>query len=407
MASIIYRLGTALALSLSLTVPALAEQPSWAAGIAAGLSGAGGQRDTAADTTPQRARDLGVPFSGTQGMMNAITDVAGVTVGHVTVIEGDGEHAARTGVTAILPLGSGTDTPVPAASAVLNGNGDMTGTQWLAESGFLEGPVVLTNTHSVGTVRDAVIAWGQKKFPDTATYSLPVVAETWDGFLNDINGFHIKPQHVFDAIDGATGGPVAEGAVGGGTGMMAYRFKAGIGTASRLVGGIGGPHMVGVLVQANYGKRERLIIAGVPVGRQITDLMPSRGNTQQREGSIVVVVATDAPLLPSQLGRLARRVPLALGRLGAIGANSSGDLFIAFSTAVPKKAPDGTLAWSAVPNDAMDPLFDAVINATEEAIVNALVAADDMVGVNGHTVYALPEKRLKAALRRAGRMTPY
>ncbi len=350
-----------------------------------------------------RARDAGVPFAGTTGPLNAITDVPGVRVGHATVIRGNGPHAARTGVTAVLPLGPDTDIPVPAGTAVLNGNGDMTGTQWLNESGFLEGPIILTNTHSVGVARDAVIAWGQRRFADTETYSLPVVAETWDGFLNDINGFHIKPKHVEAAINGARTGPVAEGNVGGGTGMVAYRFKGGIGTSSRFIGGVGGPYTVGVLVQANYGRRAQLTIAGVPVGREITDLMPELGPKQRREGSIIAVVATDAPLLPHQLTRLARRVPLALGRLGSVATNSSGDLFIAFSTAVPKTNTDGTLNWRAVPNDQMDPLFTAVVDATEEAIVNALLAADDMTGVNGHHVYALPTYRLQQILRQYGR----
>ncbi|MBI5137980.1 MAG: P1 family peptidase [Nitrospirae bacterium] len=360
-----------------------------------------------APAAAERARELGIPFAGTPGPLNAITDVPGVRVGHATLIHGQGGDAARTGVTAILPLGPDSDTPVPAAGAVLNGNGDMTGTQWLAESGFLEGPVVLTNTHSVGVARDAVVAWGQRHFPGTGAYSLPVVAETWDGYLNAINAFHVRPEHVWQALDSASGGPPAEGSVGGGTGMMAYRFKAGIGTSSRLVAGPGCPCTVGVLVQANYGQRDQLVIAGVAVGREIPDLMPTRGQeaqTDRRDGSIVAVIATDAPLLPHQLGRLARRVPIAIGRLGGIGANSSGDLFVAFSTRVPQAWAGGTQAWSTLPNDALDPLFSAVADATEEAIVNALVAADDMTGVDGNTVYALPERRLLAALRKWGRV---
>ncbi|MDH5525720.1 MAG: P1 family peptidase [Nitrospirota bacterium] len=347
---------------------------------------------------PERARDMGIIFEGKTGRYNAITDVNGVTVGHATVVSADtGPNAARTGVTVVFPGGSGTDERYPAATHVLNGNGEMTGTVWVAESGFLEGPVVLTNTHSVGTAHQALIAWGQRRFPGTEAYSLPVVAETWDGFLNDINGFHVTSAHVEAAIQAAASGPVAEGNVGGGTGMVAYRFKGGIGTASRVTDGTG--YTVGVLVQANYGRREDLIISGVPVGRMITDRMPARGiDRQRREGSIVAVVATDSPLLPHQLQRLARRVPLALGKLGSVATNSSGDLFVAFSTALPdlKK---GVERWRAVPNDALDPLFTAVIQATEEAVLNAMIAAKTMTGRDGNTVYALPHERLRKLLK--------
>ena len=356
---------------------------------------------------PPRARDLGVPFEGVPGTLNAITDVPGILVGHTSVVsDGNGKRAARTGVSVVLPRGRDSDRPVPAAVFALNGNGEMTGTSWVRESGFLEGPVVLTNTHSVGTAHQAVIAWGQRRFPGTETYSLPVIAETWDGFLNDINGFHLRSEHVEAALDGARDGPVAEGNVGGGTGMVAYRFKGGIGTASRRVTAADAPFSVGVLVQANYGRREQLTIAGVPVGREITDLMPEWGRKKGREGSIVVVVATDAPLLPHQLGRLARRVPLALGRLGSLATNSSGDLFIAFSTRVPEGGEGQVATWNALPNDAMDPLFAGVVQATEEAVVNALVAARTMTGNGGNTVHALPPERLREVLRRYNRLLP-
>jgi len=285
----------------------------------------------------KRARDVGVPFDGTPGDLNAITDVPGVEVGQTTLIEGDGKLVVgkgpvRTGVTAVLPLGkTGANTPVPAAMFSFNGNGEMTGSEWVEESGFLEGPVLLTNTHSVGVVRDAVIAWGQKRYPDTDYYSLPVVAETWDGELNDINGFHVTKEDVFAALENATGGPVTEGNVGGGTGNRAFGFKAGIGTASRLVSMNNDHFCVGVLVQANFASRENLIIAGVPVGKEITDLMPEIHRNQEREGSILVVVATNAPLFPSQLKRLAKRAALALAErvvLAPIRQETYSSLFL-------------------------------------------------------------------------------
>src|SRR5687768_12918063 len=283
-----------------------------------------------------RARDLGVPFEGVPGSLNAITDVAGVEVGVVTLIEGDGalvvgKGPVRTGVTAILPRGKRSNDPVMAGWFSMNGNGEMTGTTWIRESGFLEGPVMITNTHSVGTVRDASIAWSVKNGLTHQPWSLPVVAETWDGALSDINGFHVKPEHVFQALDGAKTGPVAEGSVGGGTGMICYQFKCGTGTASRRVGAQPGGYTVGVLVQANHGSRSELRIAGVPVGAELS-MRPAGGGEPPEMGSIIIVVATDAPLLPHQLERLARRATMGLARTGATSGNGSGDIFLAFST---------------------------------------------------------------------------
>jgi D-aminopeptidase len=357
----------------------------------------------------KRARDLGVPFDGISGQLNAITDVPGVEVGQTTLIEGEGKLVVgkgpvRTGVTAILPLGkSGANTPVPAAMFSFNGNGEMTGSEWVEESGFLEGPVLLTNTHSVGVVRDAVIEWGQKRYPDTEYYSLPVVAETWDGELNDINGFHVKKEDVFAALDTATSGQVAEGNVGGGTGNRAFDFKAGIGTASRLVSVNDDRFCVGVLVQANFASRENLIIAGVPVGKEITDLKPEIHRDPEREGSILVVVATNAPLFPTQLKRLAKRAALGIGRTGGVSTDSSGDLFIAFTTAAPTQ--EGShQRWSTVKNPDLSPLLGAVVQATEEAIVNALVAAKTMHGINDNVMYALPHDRLREVLKKYNRL---
>jgi len=356
-----------------------------------------------------RARDLGVPFDGIPGPLNAITDVAGVEVGHTTLISGEGRlqvgsGPVRTGVTAVLPRGRASSDPVFAAWFSLNGNGEMTGTTWVEESGFLEGPVMITNTHSVGVVRDAVVAWRVKKGqPADSEYwwSLPVVAETWDGYLNDINGFHVKPEHVFRALDAARSGPVPEGNVGGGTGMVCHEFKGGIGTASRKLSAKDGGHTVGVLVQCNYGLRDQLRIAGVPVGREVRDHMVY----SQENGSIIVVVATDAPLLPHQLKRLARRVSLGLARNGSVSGNGSGDIFIAFSTANPGAAQaTGPRSLSMVPNDQMGGLFSATVEATEEAVVNALVAAHTMTGADSHTVIALPHDRLRDALKKYNRL---
>lgn len=353
-----------------------------------------------------RARDIGIPFAGTPGPLNAITDVVGVTVGHTTLISGDGKlevgtGPVRTGVTAIHPRGKTYD-PVFAGWYALNGNGEMTGTTWVEESGFLEGPVVITNTHSVGVARDATIEWqyANNLFdplpndPDVF-WSLPVVAETYDGDLNDINGFHVTKEHVIDALESAKSGPVDEGNVGGGTGMICHAFKGGIGTASRRLNIAGREYTVGILVQANYGSRETLTIAGVPLGDELSDLMPVFRPTDRSTGSIIVVVATDAPLLPHQLKRLARRVPIGISKVGGYASNGSGDIFIAFSTANPGVAArEGIMVTEMLPNDAMSPLFLATAQATEEAIVNALVAAETMVGINGNTVYALPHDRL-------------
>jgi L-aminopeptidase/D-esterase-like protein len=316
----------------------------------------------------------------------------------------------RTGVTAVLPRGKTSDDDVMAAWFTLNGNGEMTGTTWVEESGFLGSPILITNTHSVGVVRDAVIEWNVGRGGTGAysgDFSLPVVAETWDGFLNDIDGFHVTKTHVFQALDGARGGPVAEGSVGGGTGMMCHGFKGGIGTASRVLRTEDGSFTIGVLVQANYGSRDLLTIAGVPVGREISDLRPVSTPQPPDEdaGSIIVVVATDAPLLPHQLKRLARRVPLGIGIVGGRGGNTSGDIFIVFSTANPEGAKTSdTASLTMLPNERITPLFNATTQATEEAIVNALVAAKTMTGVNGHIVYGLPHDRLQAILRKYNRL---
>jgi D-aminopeptidase len=357
----------------------------------------------------KRARDLGIPFDGTPGELNAITDVPGVEVGQTTLILGEGrlvvgKGPVRTGVTAVLPLGkNGANTPVPAAMFSFNGNGEMTGSEWVEESGFLEGPVLLTNTHSVGVVRDAVIAWGQERYPGTDYYSLPVVAETWDGYLNDINGFHVTKEDVFAALENAVGGPVGEGSVGGGTGNRAFDFKAGIGTASRLVSISNDHFCVGVLVQANFASRENLMIAGVPVGREITDLMPEIHRDPGREGSILVVIATNAPLFPNQLKRLAKRAALGIARTGGVSTDSSGDLFIAFTTAVPVEE-GGRQNWSTVKNADVTPLLAATVQATEEAIINSLVAAKTMHGINDNVMYALPQDRLREVLKKYNRL---
>jgi L-aminopeptidase/D-esterase-like protein len=360
------------------------------------------------------ARDLGIPFVGTPGPHNAITDVAGVKVGYSTIIEGSGrlepgQGPVRTGVTAILPRGHSFD-PVFSGWYSLNGNGEMTGTTWIEESGFLEGPITITNTHSVGVVRDAVIAWLVQRglegphFRDLY-WLLPVVAETWDGILNDINGMHVKPQHVFEALDSATSGPIAQGNVGGGTGMNLFNFKGGTGTASRRLADEDGGYTVGVLVQGNFGSRKDLTIAGVPVGQEITDLLPDTSWKREEAGSIIVVVATDAPLLPHQLKRLARRVPLGMARTGGNGANGSGDIFITFSTANPGAfSRDATTTLDMMSNDKMNPLIEATAHATEEAIINAMVAAETMTGRDDNVSFAIPHGRLKEALKKYNRL---
>jgi D-aminopeptidase len=366
---------------------------------------------TTAQTKPNkpRARDLGIPFDGTPGQFNAITDVAGVQVGQVTLISGEGKlipgkGPVRTGVTAVLPRGGDNPEQVFGAWFTLNGNGEMTGTTWVEESGFIEGPIMITNTHSVGTVRDAVIAWQMKKQGKTfQPWSLPIVAETWDGFLNDINGFHVKPEHVAQALDQAASGRVEEGNTGGGTGMVVHQFKGGTGTSSRKFELNGATYTVGVLVQANYGTRPGLTIAGVPVGREITDLMPK--HVPEDTGSIIVVIGTDAPLLPHQLKRVAKRASLGIAKNGGIGGNSSGDIFIAFSTANTGAGRETNVAnVKMLANDAINPVFLATVQATEEAIINAMVAAETMTGINGNTVYAIPHDRLKAALKKYNRL---
>ena len=378
----------------------------------------------------QRARDIGIPFDGTPGKYNAITDVAGVEVGHTTLIEGSGKlekgkGPVRTGVTAIFPAGK-KYAPVFANWHMLNGNGDMTGTHWITESGFLETPILITNTSSVGTVRDAALKWmDEHKYYDTSQglfwYSYPVVAETWDGVLNDINGFHVKPDHVWQAMEKASSGFVEEGAVGGGTGMVCLGFKGGIGTSSRVIDKNLGGYTIGVLVQSNFGVKSQLTIAGVPVGKELADTLnikiydePSaesnpdgypEKNEWSDQGSIIVVVATDAPLLPHQLKRIAQRVSLGIGKVGGIGGNGSGDIFIAFSTAnknVFSRTNETTATMFS--NDQMGALFNATIQATEEAIINALVAGTTTKGINDNTVYGLPHDAVMKILKKYNRV---
>ena len=426
------RVGLLLGLGLPLGLAAARETAAPGAATPANSSvarDAKESKDSAGKKRRPRARELGIPFEGTPGRYNAITDVPGVEVGHTTLIRGEGKAGARgvvrTGVTAVFPHGKASARPSVAAVVSLNGNGELTGSHWVNESGFLETPVVLTNTHSVGVVRDAVVAWGNQKFPSheflEEPFSLPVIGETYDGFLNDIQGQHVRTEHVFAALDGAKSGPVAEGSVGGGTGMVTSEWKGGIGTASRVVvmpaveGGAQGRFTVGVLVQANYGRRGDLRILGAPVGRELADLMPvgpkvpggvpaepskAREHGRQKDGSIIVVVATDAPLLPQQMARLARRPALGLGRLGAVSYQSSGDLFIAFGLPLPEPDGRGLLHFTALPNDQLDPLLQAAVQATEEAVVNALVAGETMAGFDGRTVYGLPTERLMSVLRK-------
>ena len=376
-----------------------------------------------------RARDLGIPFEGTPGALNAITDVTGVEVGHATIVRGSGqvvigEGPVRTGVTAVWPRGREMPDPVYAAWFSLNGDGEMTGTTWVRDSGIMEGPVMITNTLSVGVVHHAVIRWGVAMGVERGggpwLAALPVVAETWDGTLNDIRGQHVTEADALAAMEAARVGPVTEGNVGGGTGMICHRFKGGIGTSSRLAQVAGETYTVGVLVQCNYGSREPFRVAGVPVGREIADLMPLRpgaGAQQEgapldpadgpdREGSIIVVVATDAPVLSHQLERMARRVSLGIARNGSISSNGSGDIFVAFSTANREAASERAAAADArvLANGRLSPLFAATVEATEEAIINALVAAETMTGANDVTVYALPHDRLREVLRKYNRL---
>ena len=349
-----------------------------------------------------RARDLGIPFDGTPGAWNAITDVAGVEVGLSTIVEGE---SARTGVTAVLPRGKTSSDPVFAGWFSLNGNGEMTGTSWIEEGGFLEGPVFITNTHSVGTVRDAAIQWAAERDRLFQPWALPVVAETYDGFLNDINGFHVTREHVFAALDGARTGAVPEGNVGGGTAMNCYGFKCGTGTASRRLPDAAGGYTVGVLVQANHGARRLLRIAGVPVGAELAARAAGApGPDVFASKSIIIVVATDAPLLPHQLERLARRASLGLARTGSVSSNGSGDIFVAFSTANAGAASaPNTVEVSMVSNRRITAIFEATVQATEEAIVNALVAAETMTGRDGNTSDAISHDRIQEILRAHGR----
>jgi len=378
-----------------------------------------------------RENDLKLPIGGVPGPLDAITDVAGVEVGQTTLISGSGklvvgQGPVRTGVTVVHPRGKANSDPVFAAWFTLNGNGEMTGTTWVQESGYLEGPIAITNTHSVGVVRDAILQW-QVHRPGLQPWGLPVVAETFDGRLNDINGFHVKPEHVLSALDGARGGVVpAEGNVGGGTGMICHGFKGGIGTASRKLDARDGGYTVGVLVQCNCCARRELRVAGVPVGQEIADLAgciaspdqsirgprcdaptpaPARDDdSDEGQGSIIVVVATDAPLLPHQLKRIATRVSLGIGRMGGKGENSSGDIFVAFSTANAHAASDTGLAHlTMVPNGRINSLFYATTQATEEAMLNAMLQAETMTGANFVRVYALPVDRLMAAMKKYGR----
>ncbi len=366
-----------------------------------------------------RARDLDIPFDGDPGPHNAITDIEGVEVGYSTLISGDGplivgSGPIRTGVTAILPRGKQSTQPVFAGWFSLNGNGELTGTTWVEESGFLEGPVMITNTHSVGIVRDAVISWQVKNLhgPQRNAFghnfwSLPVVGETYDGLLNDINGMHIKEEHVFHALDTAASGFVEEDNVGGGTGMICYQFKGGTGTASRKLASDTGAYTLGVLAQCNFGLRRQLLVAGVPVGREIPDDLPTTTSIDTANGdtgSVIAVVATDAPLLPHQLKRLARRVSMGLARTGSVAGNSSGDIFIAFSTAN-REAAIGTVAQiESLNNNAITPLFEATVQATEEAVINALVAATTMVGHDSFRAVALPHDRLQDVLKKYNRL---
>ncbi|MDH3649220.1 MAG: P1 family peptidase [Saprospiraceae bacterium] len=365
-----------------------------------------------------RARDLGVPFAGTPGPLNAITDVRGVEVGHSTIISGSGKNVVgkgpvRTGVTAIFPRGK-KFSPVYANWYSLNGNGEMTGTTWVTESGFLETPIMITNTNSVGVVRDAVLKWYVETNwygDEDWWYTYPVVAETYDGFLNDIYGFHVKEENVLEAIQRASSGKVEEGNVGGGTGMTCLGFKGGIGTSSRMVPINDETYAIGVLVQANFGSKRNLTIAGVPVGRELQDTLnyileaPPQSQRQEGDGSIIVIVATDAPVLSHQLKRIAQRVPLGIGIVGGRGSNGSGDIFLAFSTANENAFNrEKTMTVETFSNDRITPLFEATVQAVEEAIINAMVAAETMEGINGNTAYAIPHDLLIDVVKKYGRI---
>ena len=358
-------------------------------------------------TMAGRARDLGIPFEGTPGEHNAITDVGGVTVGFETIVRDlPGDKAVRTGVTAVLPRGEWTNSlPVYGGWFSLNGNGEMTGTTWVEESGFVEGPIMITNTHSVGAVHEGTIRWRYENGAADASgywWSLPVIAETWDGFLNDINGFHVRPEHAGAAIESATSGPVAEGNVGGGTAMVCFEYKCGTGTSSRITRVGGDDYTVGVLVQANFGRRDNLIVAGVPVGKYLRNDMVYSSTVPDFPGvgSIIIIVGTDAPLLPHQLKRLARRAALGLSRTGSIASNGSGDIFIAFSTGNEDvHQGDSGSGIESIPNESIVPLFEATVQATEEAIINALVAGRTLTGNRGNIVTAIDHVELRDVLR--------
>jgi len=364
-----------------------------------------------------RARDIGIPFEGIPGKYNAITDVKGVEVGFSTIIEGDGKNIigkgpVRTGVTAILPRGQNS-TPVYANWYSLNGNGEMTGTTWITESGFLETPILITNTNSVGVCRDAMLKWFVQKnwIKEDGWYTYPVVAETWDGVLNDIYGFHVQESNAFEALNSAKTGRVQEGNVGGGTGMRCLGFKGGTGTSSRLIKIGDSTYTIGVLVQSNFGQKKNLTIDGVPIGLELKDTLNSvvhklaQSHYQEGDGSIIVVLATDAPLLPHQLKRIAQRIALGVGKVGGRGENGSGDIFIAFSTANENAFNrQKVVSVKQFPNDEINPLFEGTVQAVEEAIINAMVAADTMVGVNGNTTYALPHDKVIELLKKYGRI---
>ncbi|MBK0403390.1 P1 family peptidase [Adhaeribacter sp. BT258] len=372
--------------------------------LAAGVS--------AQSQTKPRARELGVPFEGVTGKYNAITDVPGVLVGYKTLIKGKGKHKVgkgpvRTGVTVILPKGK-TDEAVPAAWFSLNGDGEMTGLPYVEDYGTTSGPIGITNTNSVGVVRDAIGEWSIKNFSTNElidfSFGLPVVGETFDGILNDINGLHVTKKDVFDALDNAKSGPVAEGNVGGGTGMSLFLFKGGSGTSSRTIKLDTATYTLGAFVQGNFGGRKDLMVAGVPVGKEITDLRPII-NTKEKDGSIIVIIATNAPLLPSQLKQIAKRASIGVARTGGLGRNSSGDIFLAFSTQNAQPNAKGTLeVWRSIPKDHLDAFYQATAEATEEAIINAMLAAEDMEGINGNTIYALPGQRLQEVMRKYNRL---
>jgi len=354
--------------------------------------------------TKPRARDLGIPFEGTPGTCNAITDVPGVTVGYATVIEGP---SARTGVTIIHPRGRTNHEPVFAGTFAFNGNGEMTGAAWVEEGGMLEGPIGITNTHSVGVVRDTIIDWQAKNDALYQRWSCPVVTETADGWLNDINGFHVKPEHVWYALENARDGSIAEGNVGGGTGMLCYEFKGGTGTSSRKLPEKLGGWTVGALVQSNFGRRYQLTIAGVPVGDHLKEntLWGTGENPfRQDDGSLIVILATDAPLLPHQLKRLAKRASLGMARTGSLGGNGSGDIFLAFSTASTGIAGEATANVKYLLNDYIDPLLFASAYASEEAIINSMVAGESMTGHRGMTAQALPHDKLREIMSQYNRL---